>query len=90
MPVIAIAWLYAVLLASLAEATSTGGTLLGATLTLVLYGVLPLAIVIYVLLGPARKRARRGAEAEPSLSPLDPDQRGHPASDTVAPKRKEP
>ena len=62
MHIVAVAWIFVVLLMTVAEATSTQGTVLGAFFTLVLYGVLPLAIVLYVMGTPARKRARRAAE----------------------------
>ena len=86
MLLVAIAWLYVVLMVAVVEATSATGTLLGALFTLLLYGVLPLAIVGYLFLSPARRRARRSAEA----ARLDPDEGGHAAGDTVAPERKEP
>ena len=35
------------------------GTVLGAAITLLLYGVLPLGLVLYIVGTPARKRARR-------------------------------
>ena len=63
MHIVAIAWMFVVLLMTVAEATSTQGTVLGAFFTLLLYGVLPLSIVLYVLGTPGRKRARRLAEA---------------------------
>ena len=62
MHIVAIGWMFVVMLMTLAEATSPGGTLLGAAITFVLYGVLPLSIVLYILGTPARKRARRRAE----------------------------
>ena len=55
---VAIAWPYGVLMMTLAEATSPQGTLLGTVVTFVLYGALPLAIVLYILAVPARKQAR--------------------------------
>ena len=65
MLIVAIAWIYVVGMAALAEAMSPQGTLLGAFFTLVLYGVLPLSIVLYILGTPGRKRAlRRAEEAE--------------------------
>ena len=88
MLLVAIAWIYVVLMVAVVEATSSRGTLLGALFTLLLYGVLPLAIVSYLLLSPARKRARRAAEAA-SAAPLDPDDAGHAAGDAVTPERKE-
>lgn len=63
MYIVAIAWVFVVVLMAAAEATSTQGTLLGAFFTLLLYGALPLSIVLYVMGTPARKRARRQAEA---------------------------
>lgn len=53
----AIAWIYVVLMMSVAEATSTTGTVLGAFITFVLYGVLPLLLVLYLMGTPARWRA---------------------------------
>jgi Na+-transporting methylmalonyl-CoA/oxaloacetate decarboxylase gamma subunit len=63
MHIVPIAWMFVVVLMTIAEATSTQGTLLGAFFTFVLYGLLPLAIVMYVLGAPGRRRARRAAEA---------------------------
>jgi hypothetical protein len=45
-----------------AEATSARGSLLGAVLTLLLYGVLPLSLLMYILGTPGRKRRRKAAE----------------------------
>jgi predicted lipid-binding transport protein (Tim44 family) len=58
-----IAWIYVVLLMSIAEATSTTGTLLGAVMTFLLYGLLPLALVMYLMRTPTRRRARKAREA---------------------------
>jgi len=63
MHIVTLAWMFVVVLMSLAEATSTQGTVLGALFTFLLYGVLPLAIVLYVMATPARGRARRAAAA---------------------------
>lgn len=57
MYLVVIAWLYVVLMAAVAEATSSTGTVLGAVVTFVLYGLVPLAIVVYILGTPGRKRA---------------------------------
>lgn len=67
MYLIAIAWMYVVVMMTIAEAASPNGTLLGAFFTFLLYGVLPLSIVLYILATPARKRRikeRARAEAE--------------------------
>lgn len=63
MYLIAIAWIYVVLMMALAEALSAQGTVLGAIFTFVLYGCLPLSIVMYLLGTPMRRRARLAAEA---------------------------
>ncbi len=61
MLIVALGWIYVVLMAAVAEALSPQGTLLGAFFTFVLYGVLPLTVVMYLLGTPARKRALRNA-----------------------------
>jgi hypothetical protein len=87
MYLVAIAWLYVVVLMALAEALGAGGSWLGASITLVLYGLVPLAITLYLIGTPARRAARRRAAT--SGSPGDPDGGGHPAGDAVASERKE-
>ena len=57
MYVVVIAWIYVVLMAAVAEAVSTTGTVLGAVITFLLWGVLPLSIVVYIIGTPGRKRA---------------------------------
>jgi hypothetical protein len=85
MYLVAIAWIYVVLLMAVAEALAPTGSVLGAVFTFVLYGVLPLTIVLYILGTPVRKRAlRRAAE-----SAAQPDGRGEPSGDAVAPVREE-
>ena len=83
---VALAWIYVALMMALAEALSPTGTLLGAIVTFVLYGVVPLSIVLYILGTPVRRRARRRREA----SAADPDGGRHAAGDAVAPERKGP
>ncbi len=98
MYLVAIAWLYVVLMMTIAEATSANGTVLGAMVTLVLYGVLPLSIVLYILATPARKRARRARELQAQqaweASRRQPDEGGHAAGGAeggaVTPVREEP
>ena len=55
--IVAIAWIYVALMMALAEATSSQGSILGAVITFVMYGVAPLALVLYLLGTPARRRA---------------------------------
>ncbi len=58
MYLIAIAWMYTVVILAAAEWMAPNGTGLGAFFTLVLYGVLPLSVVLYIFGTPARRRAR--------------------------------
>ncbi len=65
MYLVVIAWLYVTLMMAVAEATSPVGSVLGAIVTFVLYGLLPLSILVYILGTPARKRKLlRRAQAE--------------------------
>lgn len=64
MVLVALAWMYVVLMMAAAEAMSPQGTVLGAVFTFVMYGVLPLSIVLYLMGTPARRKARRRAEAQ--------------------------
>jgi membrane protein implicated in regulation of membrane protease activity len=93
MVVIAIAWIYVVLMMAAAEATGSGGSLLGAFFIVLGYGVLPLSIALYLLGTPARRARQRAAEAAAgpgSVSALDPDRGDHATGDAVAPVREEP
>lgn len=63
MYLIVIAWIYVALMMSVAEATSSNGTLLGALMTFVLYGAGPVLLVVYLMGAPARGRAIKKREA---------------------------
>ena len=64
MYLVIIAWMYVVLMMSVAEATNTTGTLLGAVVTFLLYGLGPAALLAYLMGTPARKRAIKKREAD--------------------------
>ncbi|MGB4116366.1 MAG: hypothetical protein WBK51_07465 [Polaromonas sp.] len=64
MYLVIIAWMYVVLMMSVAEATNTTGTLLGAIVTFFLYGVGPAGLLVYLMGTPARKRAIKKREAD--------------------------
>lgn len=64
MYLIVIAWIYVVLMMSIAEATNSNGTVLGALITFVLYGMGPAALVVYLMGAPARSKAIKKREAE--------------------------
>lgn len=95
MYLIPIAWLYVVLMMAVAEATNPSGTVLGAIITFVLYGIAPVSLVIYLMGTPGRNRARRAREkaeldaANAAVSDA-PDAGGKTPADPVAPVRKEP
>jgi membrane protein implicated in regulation of membrane protease activity len=101
MYLVAIAWIYVVLMMALAEALAPQGSVLGGLITFVMYGLLPLSIVLYILGTPGRRRARRAAEAaaeeagmaegaEGAAASAPPDGSGHAAGDAVAAERKVP
>ncbi|WP_238342760.1 hypothetical protein [Polaromonas vacuolata] len=63
MYLVVIAWLYVVLMMSVAEATNSTGTVLGALVTFILYGMLPISIVVYLMRAPARNKAIKARAA---------------------------
>lgn len=94
---VALAWMYVVLMVAVAEAMSPAGTAVGVAFTVIGWGVLPLSVVLYILSTPARRRARQAAQAAaeaqaaasgPTSGP-QPDAGSHAAGDPVAPERKE-
>jgi membrane protein implicated in regulation of membrane protease activity len=100
---VVIGWLYVVLMMAVAEATNTTGTVLGAIFTFLLYGLAPVALVVYLMATPGRRRAikqreaeaqeqaRRAASEAAAKADSDlPDQRGEAPADAVPPVRKEP
>jgi hypothetical protein len=95
MYLIAIAWGYVVLMMAVAEATSANGTVLGALITLLFYGLLPAGLLMYILGTPGRKRRRRAAEAEADAKAatdshaLTPDGGGQSPGAAVAAEGKE-
>ena len=64
MYIVIIAWMYVAVMMAVAEATHAQGSVLGAIVTFLLYGLLPMAIVLYIMRTPARKEARRRAEQQ--------------------------
>jgi hypothetical protein len=87
--IVAIGWGWVVLLMVLVEALGPGGSVLGALVTLLLYGVLPLGVVLYIGGARSRSRRRRHEEAAAASGGVDPGGGGEPAGDAVAPIRKE-
>ena len=75
MYLVVLGWLYVVLMMAVAEAMAPQGTVLGAIITFLLYGVLPLSIVMYLLGTPARRAKRIAQEqaAAPGTAPQGSD-----------------
>ncbi len=95
MLLVVVGWTYVVLMMAVAEATSSNGTLLGALFTFVLYGVLPVSIVVYIMGTPARKRAIKAREeaerqAAGAAASSQPDAGSEPSAGAVPPVREEP
>lgn len=99
MHLVIIAWLYVALMMAVAEATNTNGTLLGAVFTFLLYGLAPVALVVYLMATPARRRAikeREAAEREAAIRAASadsaasaaPDAGSETPADPVAPMRE--
>ncbi|WP_213957734.1 hypothetical protein [Variovorax sp. dw_954] len=83
---IVIGWLYVVVMMAVAEATNTNGTVLGAIVTFLLYGLGPVALVVYLLGAPGRRkaiRAREIAEQEAARHAAAAMEGGEPAGATV-------
>jgi hypothetical protein len=92
MYIVPIAWLYVTVMMAVAEATNTTGTLLGGLITFVLYGLLPVSLVVYVMGAPARRRAIKAKEraelqAARAASALEPDAGSQAASEPIAAER---
>ena len=69
MYLIVIGWMYVVLMMSVAEATGTNGSFLGAIVTFFLYGLVPLSLVVYLMLTPQRRKGIREREAAEDGTP---------------------
>jgi len=104
MYIVTLAWLYVTLMMAVAEANASNGTVLGAIITFVLYGLLPMGILLYIMGTPARRRAIKARElAEqsqhaaaqaamqpaPNSSGTAPDASGEAPAHPVTPVRKE-
>lgn len=87
MYLVIIGWLYVTLMMAAAEAFSSNGSLLGAIVTLFLYGLMPVALLLYF----SNRRSKKGASR---LKAGAPDDCGHAPGaaepDSVTAVRKEP
>jgi hypothetical protein len=101
--IIALAWLYVVLMMALAESLHPNGGWLGAIFTFLLYGVAPLSLVMYLMGTPLRRQRQRAREAllehQEALAPpstttsslglVEPDASRHAPGDAAAAEGKE-
>ena len=66
MHIVAIAWMFVVVLMAAAEGMSTSW--FAGLMTLLFYGVLPLSLVLYILGTPARRKSRAREETRKRLA----------------------
>ena len=90
MYIIAIGWLYVSLMMAAAEASSSNGSVFGALFTFIGYGLIPVALLVYLM----QRASRRGKAAPPARDgSTPPDAGGHAAGAAeaggVAPVREE-
>jgi hypothetical protein len=97
MYLIVIGWMYVTLMMAVVQASSSVGTIVGAIATFVFYGLAPMALLVYLMGSPARRRAikAREAAARPAQATSgEPDAGSEPPTaaegERVAPVRKEP
>jgi hypothetical protein len=68
MYIVPMGWLYVALMMAVAEATNDNGTVLGGAITFVLYGLVPVLLVLYLMGSPARRKAIKANEANEALA----------------------
>lgn len=94
MYLVVIGWLYVAILMAVAEGLSPQGSWLGASVTFLLYGLLPVSVVAYIMGAPLRRKARLKQEAEELASLAQPDPSSHTArtaqDSSVTPMREKP
>ena len=90
MYILPIAWLYVAIMMAVAEANHSNGTVLGAIITFLLYGLLPVALAVYLMRAPARRRAIKARDAAElaAAQSVTPDASREASTDPVAPVRE--
>ena len=73
MYIVAIGWIYVVLMMSITETSVIAGVM-----TFLLYGILPLTVILYLLATPERRRRRQAAEKR-QIVPVAPEGSPDPA-----------
>ena len=69
MYIVPMGWLYVAMMMAVAEATNDNGTVLGGLITFVLYGLVPVLLVLYLMGSPARRRGIKAREAADAVLP---------------------
>ena len=94
MYLVVIGWLYVAAMLSAAEATHSNGSILGAIFTFFLYGLAPVALLLYLTKNWGKKSNSPPHTAEPSAPSAAPDGTSHATGGTeatgIAAVRKEP
>lgn len=72
MYIVAIAWLYVAMMMAISERTVVAGVL-----TFFAYGVGPVALIVYIMGTPARKRRRKAREAAEAAASVTPPSDAH-------------
>ena len=91
MYLVLIAWFYVALMMAVAEAVSPIGTVLGALVTFLLYGALPIGVLGYIMGSPARRRALQAQEKVASTAAsVAPNADSETPRDTVTSVREKP
>ncbi len=84
MYLVAIGWLYVALMMAVAEANHPSGTVLGGIVTFLFYGLLPTALVMYLMGTPLRRKASREREAKEDAERFAASAAGDSAAEPVA------
>lgn len=78
--IVAIGWIYVTLMMALTQPTFLAGIS-----TFVFYGLLPTAIIVYVMLSPERKKRRKAREAHEAAQ-TEQESKGGAARDNTPPQ----
>jgi hypothetical protein len=71
--IVAIAWMYVVVMMTVAEAAAPHGAVLAAIGIFFFYGLFPVALVMYLLNTPRRRSARQAKEAHEAMAFSSPE-----------------
>lgn len=81
--IVVIAWMYVAVMMAVAEASNPQGSVLGGVITLLLYGVAPLALVLYLLNTPMRRRRLSEQAPDADLASGQAPLQAHPGAAAI-------